>query len=217
MPRIPRSRRHTLEAIVERTSPVRGRRILAIDGVDGAGKSMFADDLVAVMGDTGLSGYRASMDGFHRPRAERYARGRDSAEGYYRDSYDYSAFRRSLVDPFRMGGSAAFVPAVFDVRRNSWLEPEWLTAPEDAVLVVDGIFLHRPELRELWDESIWLEVEPGIAAARLLERDGPTEHGERYREGQQLYLEECDPSALATLVVRNDYWRAPIIAPRGLA
>ena len=59
-----------------------GRSIVAVDGADGAGKTVFADTLAAVMNDLGVVAIRASIDGFHRPRAERYARGRRSPEGF---------------------------------------------------------------------------------------------------------------------------------------
>jgi hypothetical protein len=68
----------------------RGRRIkVAVDGVDGAGKSVLADELAERISALGRCVVRASVDGFHRPRAERYRPGRTSPEGYYRDSYDY--------------------------------------------------------------------------------------------------------------------------------
>ena len=50
------------------------------------------------VGRGGHAVFRASVDRFHRPRAERYVRGEDSAEGYYRDSFDYDLFRRVLID-----------------------------------------------------------------------------------------------------------------------
>src|ERR1700710_2497715 len=127
----------------------KGRAIIAVDGLDGAGKSRFADALAAQLGIGHRAVFRASIDDFHRPRAERYARGRDSAEGFYRDSYDYSAFRRVVVDPFLMGGSTAWVPALFDVTRDARVEPVWQTGPADAVLIIDGIFLNRRELRDI--------------------------------------------------------------------
>ena len=43
---------------------------------------------------------RVSIDGFHRPRAQRVARGR-GPETFYEDSYDYAAFRRAVIEPFR--------------------------------------------------------------------------------------------------------------------
>jgi len=201
----------TLRALLARLGPVRGRMILAIDGIDGAGKTRFADAVALEAERSGIAVFRASIDGFHRPRVKRYARGRESGEGFYRDSYDYSAFKRSLIEPFRMGGSTAFVPAVFDVTRDSWVEPTWLTGPEDALLVVDGIFLHRPELRDLWNYSVWLEVDSAIAAERMRERDGESEAGERYATGQAIYIAEARPADVSSVIVDNNDFESPFI------
>ena len=188
-----------------------GRVILAVDGIDGAGKTIFADGLADVFAEDGSAVFRSSIDGFHRPRAERYARGRDSPEGFYLDSYDYPTFRRVLIDPFRQGRETASTGvqlAVWDVIRDAPVEARWVTGPEDAVLIVDGIFLHRPELRGLWDWSVWLEVPIGVAYARMALRDGtdadPAASGNRrYRLGQELYARDADPAARASAIVDN--------------
>ncbi|QEW02637.1 uridine kinase [Microbacterium lushaniae] len=192
-----------------------GRVIVAVDGVDGAGKTVFADRLAEVFAEQGGAVFRASIDGFHRPRAERYARGRTSPEGYYRDSFDYATFRRVLIDPFRTGGSAGFQLAAHDVARDAPVASEWVTAPRDAVLIVDGVFLHRPELRGLWDWSVWLEVPFDVSYARMAVRDGsdpdpdaPT--NARYRQGQELYLREADPRRAASAIVDNSDLAAPV-------
>jgi uridine kinase len=49
---------------------------VAIDGVDGVGKTRLADELVEPLAATGREVIRASVDGFHRPREARYRRGR---------------------------------------------------------------------------------------------------------------------------------------------
>ncbi len=189
-----------------------GRVVVAVDGVDGAGKSVFADGLAEVFAEAGDAVYRAGIDGFHRPRAERYALGRRSPEGFYRDSYDYATFRRVLLDPFRDGaqtaGTTGFQLAAFDVTRDTPVESQWVTAPRDAVLVVDGIFLHRPALQDLWDWSIWLDVPFETSYARLALRDGSDPDPDapanaRYRRGQQLYLDEARPREAASVVVDN--------------
>lgn len=182
----------------------KGRTLLAVDGVDGAGKASFADDLAARLGKGSHPVFRASIDSFHRPRAERYARGEDSAEGFYRDSFDYDLFRRVLIEPFRLGGSTGFVTTAYDVARDIPVEMAWQTAQQDATLIVDGIFLNRPELRGLWNYSIWLEVDEQLAAERLLTRDGARGLTTRYAGGQALYLAEANPRARATAIVDND-------------
>ena len=84
--------------------------------------------------------------------------------------------------------------------------------PELVVVVVDGIFLQRPELVELWDAAVWIEADLNVAAERALERDLPRldsidkEH-ERYRfrylPAQRRYIEEQRPHERATFVLRN--------------
>lgn len=194
-----------------------GRILVAVDGEDGAGKTVFADNLAAVFAEDGSAVFRASIDGFHRPRAERYVRGRTSPEGYYRDSYDYATFRRVLVDPFRGGATAdaGFQLAVFDVDRDEPVASEWVTAPRDAVLIVDGIFLHRPELRGIWHWSVWLDAPLDIRYERMARRDGTdpdpaAASHRRYRDGMELYLRDADPRRAAAAIVDNTDPAAPV-------
>jgi uridine kinase len=189
-----------------------GRVMIAVDGTDGSGKTVFADSLAEVFAEDGSAVFRASIDDFHRPRAERYARGRRSPEGFYRDSYDYATFRRVLIDPFRegaqTGATTGFQLAAFDVARDTPVESAWTTAPRDAVLIVDGIFLHRPELRGLWNWSVWLDVPVDVAFRRLALRDGSdpdpgAPSNARYLDGQELYLKDAQPRSEAAAIVDN--------------
>src|SRR5215469_16372168 len=85
------------DAIIRLTDskPVR----VAIDGRTASGKTTFADELAMSIKRHGRAVIRTSIDGFHRPKAERYARGRFSAEGYYFDARDLAAIRHLLLDP----------------------------------------------------------------------------------------------------------------------
>ncbi len=184
----------------------KGRAIIAVDGLDGAGKTRFADALAARLGVGHRAVFRASIDDFHQSRARRYARGKESPEGFYRDSYDYPTFKRVLTEPFRTGWIGSFNLKAFDLKRDLPFQPVWSSGPRDALLIVDGIFLNRPELRGIWNYSIWLEVDPEVAAARMLERDGEPANPERYTGGQELYLAEAKPREAATAILdNNDY------------
>lgn len=185
----------------------RGRTTLAVDGRDGAGKTVFADDLALVLRKRGKSVFRASVDDFHRPRAERYARGK-TGETRYLDSYDYSVFRRVLIEPFRLPGSAGFVLEAFDVERDAPIEPKWTTAPDDAILIVDGVFLNRPELSGVWNYSIWLDVPPDIAFVRMVESGGThfdltAENNVRLADAHERYAAAVNPRAQAAAIVDN--------------
>jgi uridine kinase len=77
---------------------------------------------------------------------------------------------------------------------------------QDGLLIVDGIFLLRPELNDLWDFRIFVHVELEEAIRRGVERDGAeTEplYRRRYVPGQRIYLEQVRPRELADVVVDN--------------
>lgn len=198
-------RKDTLGALADEIlhNYARGRVIIAVDGNDGAGTSDFADDLAEALRTKSHTAFRASVDGFQRPRADRYARGHGSAEGYYRDSFNYSVLRRVLVEPFRMGGSTAFVTAAFDTGRDAEIEPKWTTGPDDAILIIDGVFLNRPELRGLWNYSIWLDVPRDLAGRHAQPQAGSDDAGERLSGGQNLYWAEARPRTAAVAIIDN--------------
>ena len=206
--------------LVRRPHPVR----VAIDGPDAAGKTILADELAPLLERTGRVVIRASIDGFHRPRAARIARGDESPEGYYRDSFDYPALRASLLDPLGPNGSCRFRRRVFDFRADVPVEAPLETAPRDAILVFDGVFLLRPELIGSWDFSVFVAVPFEETQRRAAARDvavfGSAEavlrrYRARYVPGQQLYLEECAPQQAADAVVANADPAHPTLELRG--
>ena len=179
---------------------------VAVTGSDGAGKTRLADDLARRIGREGMPVIRATIDSFHNPRAVRYRLGRESPEGFYRDSFDLDALRAKLLDPLSPGGSRAYRLAAFDHRADAPVAAPLLTAPAPATLIVDGIFLQRPELAAYWDLAIFLDVPFDIAFARLAARDGGSADpaaaaNRRYRDGQLLYFAECRPQQTADILV----------------
>ncbi|WP_432524286.1 uridine kinase [Kineococcus sp. SYSU DK006] len=183
---------------------------IGVDGVDGAGKSVLAGELTTALRTRGRTVVHASIDGFHRPRALRHARGSCDPEGFYRDSYDLAAFQEQLLDPFAPGGHGRHRTHVFDARTDTANLAEQQQAAPGTVLVVDGIFLHRPELRGAWTWSLWLEVDRATTLQRCVTRDGsgspdPADaSNRRYVAGQQLYVREAAPQQQATHVIDND-------------
>ena len=191
------------------------RRVaVAVDGVDGAGKTVLADQLADVVGAR-RDVLRVSVDGFHRPRAERIARGR-GPESFYEDSYDYVSFRRAVLEPFRAG--LPVTPAVNDVERDERVTPDSVPVGDDTLLLVDGIFLQRAELAGAWDAVVFVDVPFAVSVPRGNARfgeghdpDPEAEPNRRYVGGQRLYLAEADPRSRATWVLDNTDLDAPVL------
>jgi uridine kinase len=151
-----------IQDVAARIEP--GMRV-GIDGVMGAGKTVFADTLAALVPAT-----RLSIDAFHRPAELRV--------DYYTDAFDLAAFRAAV-------------------------------AAADGTVIADGIFIHKPEIRDVWDLSVWLEVDRATARARALTRDASwmedavSRYDRRYGPAEDRYLEEIDPASLAAIVVNT--------------
>ena len=169
-----------------------GRRIIGVDGVQGT--APFADELAEAFRRAGVHTVRASLDDFQRPRDARRLRGDGSAEGYYFDRYDLSTLARVLIEPFRFAGSAGFQTASFDADRDVERESAWLTAPADAVLVLDGPFLQRPGLRGQLNFTAYLESRLFAVPAEVVGADElyQAEAGPRF--GASAIIDVADPT-----------------------
>lgn len=183
---------------------------VAIDGIDGAGKTTLADRLAETLAGYGRAIIRASVDGFHQPRAYRYRRGRLSPRGCYYDTFDYARLRACLLEPLGPGGDRRYCLQAFDYRTDRAVPPVWRRAPADAILLLDGVFLLRPELRHSWEYSVFLDVPFPVALERLCCRDagpGRTVQGirrlaaRRYFPAQRLYFRLARPRCRADVVV----------------
>jgi uridine kinase len=199
--------------------PDGGARV-AVDGVDGVGKSTFAAALADALRAAGRPVVHVSADDFHQPRALRHRRGRDSPEGFWLESYDYPALIGNVLVPFGPGGSRRYRPAGHDLASDELLDLPWQQAATDAVLVVDGLFLHRDELAGYWDFSVFLTAPFEVTVARMAVRDGSSPDPEhprlaRYVQGQRLYFAACRPWERAGLVIDNSDVDRPSVTGTG--
>jgi uridine kinase len=145
---------------IVRLSPDRIVRV-AIDGVDGAGKTTLANELADAIRPLRRSVIRASVDGFHNPRAVRSERGRILPR---------AISRIPTTTPPSLGPAKSWrLPALS--RRQFLIMSRtcrYRSTSERrvSILLFDGIFLDRPELLRYWDASIFLRADFAVSVAR---------------------------------------------------
>ncbi|MEU7476983.1 gamma-glutamylcyclotransferase [Lentzea sp. NPDC042327] len=190
---------------------------VAVDGVTAAGKTTLARELTAAVAERGRPAAHLSMDGFHHPRAHRHRRGRDSADGYYADAYDFAAVAREVLGPLGPGGDRRYRERILDLRADTPVDEPPLTAADDLVLVVDGSFLQRDLT---WDEVVFVDTAFEVAKTRGTRRDAELLGGaaeaahtfeHRYHAASRRYLAEANPVGRATVVVGNDDVAHPVL------
>ncbi|MGD3108652.1 hypothetical protein [Streptomyces sp. YGL11-2] len=123
-----------------------------------------------------------------------------------------------LLDPLGPGGEGGFQQAVYDKGTGTALSQPVTTAPADAVLLFDGVFLLRPELIDRWDLRIFVSAAFEKTLHRARTRDlavyGSVTEVERrfhnrYRASQRLSFATVRPTDQADIVVHNDEPQRP--------
>ena len=200
-----------LDLLVENILDIKHDRplLVAIDGRDAAGKTVLAKELANKLRAVGANVIESSIDGFHNPSTIRYRMGRDSPEGFYRDSFNLPAVKILLLDPLKTG-DLRYKAYAFDHTFDRAVMGPFLHADPNSILVFDGIFTHRPELREYWDYSIYLYIDEKESIRRGEARN-PGEEEEarrmytvRYTAGQRIYNTESEPISHADIVIDNN-------------
>ncbi|OZC84610.1 hypothetical protein CH254_19470 [Rhodococcus sp. 06-412-2C] len=183
---------------------------VAIDGVTASGKSTCARWLVNAIAAQGRPAIHVTMDGFHHRRAHRYRQGRASAAGYYQDACDFDALCTQVLIPLGPNGSGEIRRRIIDLASDEPVEDPPEPVPTDAIVVVDGTFLHRLPLPDYWDYTVFVDTPMDVARARGTARDADALGGEvaagmafdqRYHAACRIYLDEVDPRARATRVL----------------
>ncbi|WP_341720873.1 uridylate kinase [Micromonospora sp. FIMYZ51] len=205
---------------VIRPHPVR----VAIDGCSAAGKTTLADELAEVLrARTERTVIRVGIDYFKRAVALRTAYPMDSPESYYLDSWDNAAIRDRLLLPLGPGGNRRYRTALLDPAGVTPADDVPRAAPDDAVLLADGVFLQRPELDGYWDLRIYVDVGLDTVLRRGVARDqtwmGSAAEAEhryhtKYLPGERRYLDEVRPRERAQLVVDNEDPARPVLTVR---
>jgi uridine kinase len=172
------------------------RPIVAVDGLDGSGKSQLAAALAAACAADGVAADLLHVDDFRRDVDFGGLEAGAEAALYYDRYYDLAALDGRLASFRQSAGPPAIVEGVFTLRVPA-------VAASAAVLV--------------------LRVSADEARRRILARDRAKGRSDeeiqrriarRYFPGQDRYRAECDPEARAAAVVDNDDWRRPRLVRR---
>jgi uridine kinase len=204
-----------LAEAIDRLRP-KARIIVAFDGPDAAGKTTMADAVAQRLARPSL---RVSVDDWHHPREVRLQRGAESPDGYYLDSFDYEALTDRLLHPFR-AGLDELQTSRFDFESDATSEAVAVVDSPCTALLIDGVFLLRPEFCDVWDLTVYLHVPEAVTLARAVVRDagllGGTDvvrarYERRYLPGQALYRDAASPLNKADIVIDNSDPQQPLV------
>lgn len=157
-----------LPAAIDSVAGRQGRKIIAVAGPPGAGKSTLAEWLAEELGSKAAV---VPMDGFHLSNDVLKARGLFERKGAP-ETFDSQGFA-SLLRTIRAGGDVSY--PTFDRTADAVVPDSAVLPGAVEIVIVEGNYLllddadWRP-LEGLWDASIWLDVPLEELERRLVDR-----------------------------------------------
>lgn len=169
-----------------------GQLIVAIDGRSGAGKSTLAEALAGRLPAAVIEGddFYAGGTGFKGdPPQARAAR-----------CIDWQAQRR-VLSALRQGHPAGYHAFDWETFDGSPC-PDATTIVPASILLLEGVYAARPELRDLIDLSILVRVPDPLRLARLTAREGAPGPWElQWHEAEDWYFAHAAPLSAFDLVL----------------
>lgn len=165
---------------------------VAIDGYSAAGKSTLARAIAEALPGVQV----VETDDFYRMMDENERFDLPPQEAYERD-YDWQRLRRDVLAPLRAGTVARY-------RRYDWNTGALVGFTEvkpEGVVVVEGVYSFRPELRSFYDLSIFVTTAAVTRRARQETRPESNAWKLRWDAAEEFYVARHRPDLAADLLV----------------
>lgn len=179
---------------------------VAVDGPPAAGGGELARELADRLLAAGRPAVLIPADGFLRPASLRLEHGRQDPDAYYEDTLDVGALRREVLAPLGPGGNGHYLPSLWDPVTDRATRAARQPVPAAAAVLVEGVFLLRPELAGDFDVSVHLRLSPAARRRRVV--------AARELPAYDRYDAEVAPVARADLVVLWDDPARPALVDR---
>lgn len=167
--------------------------LLAIDGRCGSGKSTLGEKLAEE--------WHASlfhMDDFYLQPGQRTEERLNEPGG----NVDRERFLREVLLPLREGKQVSY--RRFDCGTFAF-DPVRLIEP-GSIAIIEGSYACHPQLRNLYDLRIFLDIDPAVQAERIAKRNGPKAL-ERFKALwiplEEKYFRECAVRECCDYVLKN--------------
>ncbi len=173
-----------IDKITARVQAVTGRPfVIAIDGPGGSGKSTLARQVEAA-----YEGAAAVVEGddFYADLDDDVRLSLDATGGYER-YFDWQRLRDAVFIPAREGLALRYQRYDWGTARMG----DWRTVDPVGLLIVEGVYVSRPELRDFPDLSLWVSTSEQQRFRRQTERrENDDEWIRRWMAAERYYIED---------------------------
>ena len=189
--------------------------LVGIDGINASGKTHLARDLAAHMTRSfGMSTQVIHLDDFHFRRATRQSA--TGGRAFFWKYFDYARLRDLLTRIVRERGARVAL-STLNVESDEFTLIRTYDVDASSIVVVEGVFLFREELCDLFDVKIFLDVSLATSVGRVISRRAGKEwfggvlqkYLDRYLIGHIEYRRVTRPEVLADFILSGDDYQNP--------
>ena len=169
--------------------------LIGIDGCGGSGKSTFAAELSESLETAPI----IHMDDFYKPSQEQTYIANTTSIGW---QFDWQRLETEVLLSITTRGFARY-------QRYDWntdrLE-EFHTIQACSPIIIEGIYVLRPELLSYFDIRLWMECSKEIRLQRGIERDGEQARSlweENWMKEEEKYVSTCNPRLHADRIING--------------
>jgi uridine kinase len=152
--------------------PKHRQRLIAIDGGGGAGKTTFA----ARLQKETTGSYIVKIDDFYRPPPLRSPL---VSTQVINPNFDWDRFRTLVLEAAKNNKDISY--QLYDFKKGT-LSGKVVRVPQDATIIVEGVWCMQTAFVDFYDYRIWLEAPADIRLERGVLRDGEEMRQEWERE-----------------------------------
>lgn len=184
--------------------------IVGIDGLGGAGKSSISEEIYEELSGENIPIEVLHIDDFIHPKKIRYNDNYAEWECYYNLQWRYDYLLENVINPIKKNGKFTGLIELYDKDEDRY-EKKSVDIKEGSVVLIEGIFLQREELSQVFDYMIYIDVPESERLKRVLKRDGyigtvddiKEKYENRYFPAERHYVNMYSPSKLADYVVKG--------------
>ena len=182
-----------------------GFALIGIDGAGGSGKSTLAEELADLLvgPDGSATATVVHGDDFYRAMDPNERLRLTPAEGYEL-YFDWERLRDEVLTPLTSGQDAEY--RRYDWPTNRIAPGERHRVPHTGYVIVEGMFVVRPELEGFYDLSVFVDTPSDTCLERLAARGhdhGPGNWNQRWQAAEKHYFARTEPWARMDLLVKG--------------
>ena len=191
--------------------------LVGVSGIDGCGKGYVAAQLQAHLALRGVIPAILNIDGWLNLPEKRFDQNAP-AVNFYENAIRFEQFFSQLALPLRERRSIHLVADFVEETASNYRKHTY-DYQDVSVVLVEGIFLFKPQYRKYFDLAIWIDCSFPTALARAIVRaqeglslaNTIAAYDTIYFPAQRIHLAHDNPRENADLILENDTY--PSAAP----